>query len=92
VDKVYGFEEAARELGTEDLWEAEDHFVSTEYTPKRFDRAVPPEVAGRLRFVSGGGNKSLAFDPAGLLDRQTLRGVGELDPAPAAELDQLLPR
>jgi hypothetical protein len=30
VDKVCGFEEAARELGTEDLWEADDHVVSAE--------------------------------------------------------------
>ncbi len=91
VEKVCGFEEAAEELGTEDLWDANDHVVSTEYTPKRFDLVVPPEVAGRLRFVSGDETKNLAFDSLGHLDRQTLRGVRELDAASAAELDRLLP-
>lgn len=57
VEKVCGFEEATEELGTDDLWEAEDHVVSAEYTPKRFDLAVPREVTRGLRFKSGDGAK-----------------------------------
>ncbi|MDP9475371.1 MAG: HNH endonuclease [Actinomycetota bacterium] len=90
VDKVCSEEEAAKKLGTRDLWEAGDHVVSTEYTPKRFDLGVPPEVAARLRFVTDGTEQGLKFASPGHLDRQTLRGVRELDPASAEELDQLL--
>ncbi len=90
VGRVCGFEEAASILGTRDLWDAEDHIVAARTEPKRFDLAVPLETTRRLRFVSGKKTKELKFGPTGGLNRQTLRGVRELSPDSAAELDRLL--
>ena len=90
VDKVCGFEEAASLLGTRDLWDAEDHIVATRPAPKHFDLAAPLEATRRLRFVSGKKAKELKFGPTGGLDRQTLRGVRELSPDSAAELERLV--
>ena len=91
VGRVCDRDEAARALGTDDLWDASDHVLASEATPKRFDRAVPLGVTERLAFVSGNATKRLEFSSPGYLDRQTLRGVRELDPGSAAELDRLLP-
>ncbi len=91
VGKICDFDEAASILGTEDLWEASDHVIASASTPKHFDRAVPFGVSERLEFVSGNTTKPLKFKSPGQLDRQTLRGVRELDSGSAAELDRLLP-
>jgi hypothetical protein len=56
----------------------------------RFDLEVPLEVTEQLTFISGNGTKRLKFCVDGHLDQQTLRGVRELHPESAAELDKLL--
>ncbi len=90
VGKVCDFSEAASILGTENLWEATDHVVASGSTPKRFDLTVPFHVTEQLTFVSGKSAKRLKLRSPGRLDQQTLRGVRELDPESAAQLDRLL--
>jgi hypothetical protein len=90
VGKVCDFEEAARTLGTTDLWEARDHIIASEPTPTHFDLAVPQKLTNLLTFISGDETVRLKFKSHGHLDQQTLRGVRELDPTSAAELDRLL--
>lgn len=91
VGKICSSDEAAVILGREDLWEADEHIVSSAATPMNFDLEMPLKVTQRLRFISGDGIKPLNFKSPGYLDGQTLRGVRELEPASAAELDSLLP-
>lgn len=90
VGKVCDTNEAIRTLGTRDLWKASDHVVASESTPKDFNLVVPLEVTKRLVFISDIA-KSLKFRSPGHLDGQTLRGVRELEPESAAELNRLLP-
>jgi 5-methylcytosine-specific restriction protein A len=89
VGRVCSAEEAASILGTYDLYDASDHTVAAEATPKHFDLEVPLEVIERLTFISDGSPRLKCSSP-GSLDRQTLRGVRELEPRSAAELDRLL--
>jgi 5-methylcytosine-specific restriction enzyme A len=89
VGRVCSAEEAASILGTYDLYEASDHAVAAEATPKHFDLEVPLEVIERLTFISDKSPRP-KFSSPGPLDRQTLRGVRELEPRSAAELDKLL--
>jgi hypothetical protein len=98
VAKVCDWGEAASDLGHTNLWRGEDehrrksdHLIASEATPMDFDRVVPLEVTQRLRFESGSGSQPLQFQAPGCLDQQTLRGVRELTPQSALELDQLLP-
>jgi hypothetical protein len=63
--------------------------VAAEATPKHFDLEVPLEVTEKLTFISDGSPR-LKFRSPGYLDRQTLRGVRELEPRSAGELDELL--
>ncbi|MDP9439571.1 MAG: hypothetical protein M3P49_12660 [Actinomycetota bacterium] len=92
VDKVCDVCEAARHLkkATTDLYEADDHIIAAQSTYKHFDLGVPTGLAEQLTFVGGGVTKRLKFDLPGHLNRQTLRGVRELHPQSAAELDKLL--
>lgn len=90
VSEVCDFEEAARRLGTRDLWEASDHIIAIEPVFKNFNLSVPLETSRRLRFVSGNTTKLLRFVSNTHLDKQTLRGVRELDPKSADELNMLL--
>jgi Domain of unknown function (DUF3427) len=87
---VCGFEEAAHTLGTQDLWKASEYVIAAEPTPLHFELEVPPKSTEALTFCSGNGTEQLKFASLGHLDRQTLRGVRELDPGSAAELDKLL--
>lgn len=91
--KICDAHQAARYLGcqAEDLWEASEHIVAAEATPRRFDLAVPLTVTAGLRFIGGKNPKSLKFATPGFLDQQTLRGVRELVPNSALELDEFLP-
>lgn len=91
VRKICGREEAAVELGTDNLWDASEHVIGSSGTPKDFDLTVPAKTTERLGFVTGRGNRPLKFESSGRLDKQTLRGVREIDAASAAELDKLLP-
>jgi hypothetical protein len=93
VEKICDVDEAAAILGyePEDLWEADEHIISAAATPMNFNLKVPLRLTRQLRFISGKGEKPLKFKAANYLDEQTLRGVRELDPMSAAELDALLP-
>jgi hypothetical protein len=90
VGEVCDFEEAASTLGTTELWEARDHIIASEPTPTHFDLAVPQRLTERLTFISGDRTVRLKFTSRRRLDKQTLRGVRELDSTSAAELDRLL--
>jgi hypothetical protein len=83
---------AAKYLGCapEDLWEASEHVVASRATPMRFDLAVPLTITTQLRFAGRKYSKQLTFVAPGRLDQQTLRGVRELEPNSALELDDLL--
>jgi len=92
VGKICDKDEAAAELGDDNLWEAAEHIVASAGTSKHFDLAVSASITKKLLFVSGDdGSKKLKFRAPGLLDEQTLRGVRELEPKSARDLDQLLP-
>lgn len=92
VAKVCGIEEAAKYLGCEpeELWKSEEHIVASAATPMRYDLIVPMRLTKQLRFLSSGIPRPLEFESANRLDRQTLRGVRELEPQSATELDNLL--
>ena len=91
--KICDAYEAAKYLGSqpEDLWEASEHIVASEATPMQFDLDVPLVVTTSLRFVGRRSFRSLKFSAPGQLDKQTLRGVRELESSSALELDDLLP-
>jgi len=93
VEKICDVDEAATIMGfePEDLWEADEHIISAAATPMNFNLKVPLKLTRQLRFISGKSIKPLKFKAPNYLDEQTLRGVRELDPASAAELDALLP-
>lgn len=90
VGKVCNFHEAARILGTNDLWDATDHLIAAESTPRHFDLTVPLHLTQHLTFISGNAEKRLKFRSTGRLDPQTLRGVRELDWESAKQLDNLI--
>lgn len=93
VGEICDVDEAAAILDCEpeDLWEASEHVIAAAATPMNFDLKVPLEITRQLRFISGGHSKLLKFKSPNYLDGQTLRGVRELDPSSATELDSLLP-
>lgn len=91
VANICGRAEAGRALQTDDLWPAKDYIVAASATPMRFDLEVPSEVTKKLLFVASPHSKPPHFTEPGQLDRQTLRGVRELEPASARVLDELLP-
>lgn len=93
VGKICDVDEAAAALGCEpeDLWEADEHVLSSAAIAMDFNLKVPTKLTRRLRFLSGDGAKTLKFRSPDHLDGQTLRGVRELEPASAVELDALLP-
>ncbi len=93
VGMISDAHQAAKSLGCqpEDLWEASEHIVASATTPMRFDLAVPLTVTAGLRFVSRERSRPLEFVVPGQLDQKTLRGVRELEPSSALELDALLP-
>ena len=90
--QVLGQEEAARILGTTELWAADDHVIAepgTE-TTLRFNRKVPTSVVERLRFRRGNTLLPPTFTGPGVLDGQTMRGVRELSSEAAALLDGVI--
>ena len=91
VGRICGKDEAVAELGDDDLWNASEHIIASAGTSKNFDLSVPPETTEGLLFITARGSKGLKFRAPGFLDEQTLRGVRELDPKSAADIDQLLP-
>jgi predicted HNH restriction endonuclease len=90
VGKISGFDEAEAILGYEP-WDANEHIFAAAATPMSFTRRVPRKLTQHLKFISGKSSKPLKFKAPHYLDEQTLRGVRELDPESAADLDGLLP-
>lgn len=90
VEKICGTDEAAAILGYEP-WPAEEHIIAAAATPMNFNLRVPLKLTRQLIFISGKDNKPLKFKAPNYLDEQTLRGVRELAPESALELDGLLP-
>jgi len=93
VGKICDVYQAAKDLDCEpqDLWEASEHIVASDATPMRFDQSIPLTVTANLRFVQPKGFAGLKFVVPGYLDQQTMRGVRQLEPSSAAELDSILP-
>ena len=93
VGRICDVDEAAKHLNykIEDLWEASEHIIASAATSTNFHLEVPLETTQRLRFKSGKNLKSLLFSSPNHLDQQTLRGVRELNPESALELDKFLP-
>ena len=85
VEQVCSKQEAERILGYA-VWDAEEHLISRDGTPMRFDRMVPEAIVRQLRF----GEKPLRFESADILDRQTLRGVRKLSPESADLLNEFI--
>lgn len=92
VDMIVSTTEAERLLKTNDLWEATEHIIALpgSSTAKRFRKIIPLEVTTKLLFESGGKYEPLLFESAGVLDRQTLRGVRRLTDASAILLEKHL--
>lgn len=93
VAKLCSLNEAAEYLGfqPDELWQAREHIVARAATPMSFLLRVPLPLTRRLTFKVGDLTKPLTFESRTHLDRQTLRGVRELDQASARDLDTLLP-
>jgi len=84
--------EAAKVLGTTNLWNAYDHIISSESTPIDWDFELPINITEQLEFLSAKGVSSpLTFKSPQFLDEQTLRGVRRLSPDSAELIDNLLP-
>lgn len=87
---VCDHEEATRRLGYEPNYEASQYVIAAQPTIQHFYLRVPIDVTKGLRFVSGGRVKPPVFETQDHLDKQTMRGVRELDPDSAAKLDRVL--
>jgi hypothetical protein len=91
VDEVVGPLEASRVLGEDSLIEGADEYViAASATPMHFHIEVPVEVTEKLLFIASPHSKRLHFVEPGVLDKQTLRGIRELEPASAKALDEFL--
>jgi len=86
------YDEACQRLSN-NLWNEDDpdHLIAQpgSETPMRFKRAIPLEMARRLRFYSPEGEKALKFISENAIDKQTLRGVRRLTADSAGLLDTL---
>ncbi len=87
---VFGNKQATAILCDDNLWDAPAHLIAKAGTPMRFNKTVPLRITKGLRFISAKGPKPLKFVSSTKLDRQTLRGVRELNASSAAQLDTLL--
>ena len=92
VDRVASQAEAARILGTTDIWEASGYCLSTssEASPMRFDVMVSRGDRDLPRFFTRSGLSSLKVDEEGRLDQQTLRSIRELTEESARLLDKYI--
>lgn len=92
VRRIVSRAEAAHILGTDNLWDADEHLIDDESgTPINFHRTLAPEVCRQLRFVSPQSEpKGFFFVSDTRLDVQTTRGVRELTPDSAALLDRII--
>lgn len=88
VGKVVTKDEARQILGMEP-YDAPEHIIASACTLAHLSE-VSLEVAKELRFASGSRKEGLTFREGDLLDRQTLRGIRELDAESASQLDELL--
>lgn len=90
VGQIWDMQTAALNLPYQP-WEASEHAIASFCTPTNFDLKVPVEITKRLKFISGEKTVSLKFSSSNHLDRQTLRGIRQLNPISASLLDELLP-
>jgi hypothetical protein len=76
----------------DDLWGANEHLVAKpgSATLMNFDCEIPLNITEKLEFISTMGNTHLKFKAPGYLDTQTLRGLRQLTPASAQQLDKFL--
>ncbi|MHB1423175.1 MAG: hypothetical protein ACYC3I_08275 [Gemmataceae bacterium] len=88
VGKVVTKDEARRLLGVEP-YDAPEQAIASACTRVQLTK-VPLTVVKELRFVSSSRKEGLAFREEDVLDRQTVRGVRELDAESASRLDELL--
>lgn len=87
---VCDHEEATKRLRYEPTYEASQYVIASRPTAEHFDLRVPTDVTKGLRFVSSGKTKPPVFETQDRLDKQTMRGVRELDPDSAVKLDHVL--
>ncbi len=90
ADILFSDRAAAKRLGYKP-WPAKQHLIASECTPTRLQLEVPTQIVSDLMFASAEGYAPPKFSSPGVLDRQTLRGVRELDATSANRLDALLP-
>jgi N utilization substance protein B len=87
---LFSDEEARSRIGYEP-WSAPEHLIARVCTPIQPDLLVPADMVERLRFISPLGKVRPKFDKPGVLNRQALRIIRELEPESAEELNSLLP-
>ena len=80
VGQVLTWEEAAKALGTQDLWEAEFHILAEPGSGEEIRKIPVNHLADRLRFVSTKGNDHLTLTD-GAVNPQQLQAMRLLDPA-----------
>lgn len=91
VGKICTMTEAREILGTDNLWEANEHVIAYESTPLDWNYQLPMKITEQLRFIDSNGNiVGLAFSSPQFLDPQTLRGIRNLTPESAATIDNFL--
>jgi Domain of unknown function (DUF3883)/Domain of unknown function (DUF3427) len=90
VERVCDAAKAEERLGYKPFWTASDYVIAADPTPMQFDLEVSLEMTRGLRFVTDRTSSGPKFSSPGRLDQQTMRGVRELTPDSAAELDRLL--
>jgi hypothetical protein len=84
--------EAVRELGTDNLWNGQEHLLSQKGSGTRLDlhRRLSPELTRQLKFIFKDGPRQLFFVSANELYNQATRGVKELTPQSAELLDRII--
>ena len=94
VKQIASKSEAVEILGTDDIYEADEHAIGEESdgTPLNLHRRLASTVSRQLKFVSPTSDpKELRFVPnTDDLDGQTTRGIRELTPESAAVLDRII--
>lgn len=90
-DILFSSEEAEDLLGFE-IPEGDQHLIAEEdrATPMSFTRELDVGTVMQLLFLSDEGPKPLKVSPHGLVDRQALRGIRELDATSATLLESVI--
>jgi|GEM_PF-2925578 len=89
VDQIVKAAEARKIIGQFDLWDADDHIITSESTPLNWNFELPENVTEKLRCLDSKGKVSgLTYASPGELDNQTLRGIRQMTPESADLIDQ----